>query len=99
MTLRAASTPAMDIIEISSWFTLPTTVSLLVDGVAISTYDAPAGYFRAEFPLVAGVVSVTANRDGKALTLASPTEVTHEPYIQDLTYWGAYGYLGIGQAS
>lgn len=98
MALRPGSTPPVDIIEISSWFTAPTTVLLLGEGVIVSSYTASAGYFRAQFPLMEGAIAVIASRDGSELTLLSPTDVTHAPYMQDLTYWGAYGYLGRGQA-
>jgi len=94
MKLRNPSSPAADIIEISSWFQQETSLTLQVNGAAVGTFNAPAGYYRTQLPLVEGTIALVASRSGKSLTLRTPTAVTHQPYVQDMTYWGAWGVLG-----
>lgn len=91
MALRTGSSPAADIIDVTSWFTAPTLVTVQANGATIDAYTAPTGYFRHTAPLAAGAISVTAVGSAAPLTVGTPTAVVHQPLVQDMTYWGAFG--------
>ena len=59
----------------------PAKVRLLGRG---PDYDAPAGFFRKQFPVTAGPVAVELYRGGKrVLKLTSPEPVTDRPFRED----------------
>lgn len=88
-----ASQP-VDIIDTTSWFKSPTVVTVQANGAVVDTYTAPAGYYRHTTPLAVGTITVSATgSSGVPLVLQAPTSVTHQPVVQDMTYWGAWGVL------
>ncbi|HEY3325218.1 MAG TPA: endo-1,3-alpha-glucanase family glycosylhydrolase [Planctomycetota bacterium] len=47
-------------------------------------YDAPAGFFRKQFPVTAGAMTAELVRDGKVeLALTSPEPITDKPFRED----------------
>lgn len=90
MTLRPFSSAPQDIIDVTSWFRYPTDVTVRANGVVVDAYLAPAGHNRHPAALHEGAITVTATTSGIDTTLQTPVAVTRQPFVQDLSYWGAW---------
>ena len=83
-------TTVRDTVEVLTFLTKPTTVTVTIGG-AVQSYQAPAGMFAKTFPLGVGSVSASTAR---GLAVTSPVTVTRAPLQQDMSYYWAVASRG-----
>jgi hypothetical protein len=86
MSLRGDSSPPRDDVEVMSFLTAATPITVNIGGTT-QTYTAPAGESTQAYSLQLGQISATINyADGSKRAVTSPFPVVAHPSVQDLQY-------------